>query len=303
MSTVSSSSLPSVSECSSPNTVSAHSEPESDTSDYPRNTPSPATRRPGARARPGGLNDVQRALLPRRRRATIPPSPVSAPPGLQQEETVSQSKKKIRLDPSPGPTTQSSPGLCTAADWPCNVSALPKTNKSECEGQKGGGGHFTANHLKTETDEMRLEIAKIDSILQGKLLIEKSSHKLCDMVGLDSKVKQEYESSDDKKKLQLSHIKHEQSCKDEREEVHSSNSSNNNNNKIEKDFQLSKLTEEEDEEGVRCKWSGCEARLEVQNLLDHLSVSILIRSRQFEYPLSTPGPCLFNFNFDCRLFT
>ena len=177
MSTVSSSSLPSVSECSSPNTVSAHSEPESDTSDYPRNTPSPATRRPpGGRAKPGGLNEVQRALLPRRRRATIPASPVSGPPGLQQEETVSQSNKKIRLDPSPGPAmTQSSPAGCPAADCKCNVKALPKTNKSECESQKCVGGHFTANHLKTETDEMKMEIAKIDSILQGKLLLEKST--------------------------------------------------------------------------------------------------------------------------------
>ena len=75
-----------------------------------------------------------------------------------------------------------------------------------------------------------MEIAKIDNILQGKLLLEESSHKLCDMVGLD-KLKQEYESSDDKKKIQLSHIKHDKSCKVEREEVHSSsNSSSNNNN-------------------------------------------------------------------------
>ena len=286
MSTVSSSSLPSVSECSSPNTVSAHSEPESDTSDYPRNTPSPATRRqPGGRAKPAGLNEVQRALLPRRRRATIPASPVSGPPGLQKEETVSQSKKKIRLEPSPTMTQSSTPD-CSTADCKCNVKALPKTNKSECESQKCVGGHFTANPLKTETDEMRLEIAKIDSILQGKLLLEKSSQSLCDMVGLDCKVKQEYESSDDKKELQLSHSKHEQSCKVERKETHSNNSNNNssnnnnNNNKIEKEFQLSKLAEEEDEEGVRCKWAGCEARLEVQNLLDHLSVSILIQSRQ-----------------------
>ena len=124
---------------------------------------------------------------------------------------------------------------------------------------------------------MKMEIAKIDSILQGKLLLEKSSHKLCDMVALDCKaeVKQEYESSDDKKKIQLSHIKHEKSCKVEREEVRNSSSRNNNNNKV----PLSKLTggeEEEEEEGVRCKWSGCGARLEVQNLLDHLSVSISV---------------------------
>ena len=36
---------------------------------------------------------------------------------------------------------------------------------------------------------------------------------------------------------------------------------------------MSKLGKEE--EGVRCKWSGCGARLEVQNLLDHLTVSSL----------------------------
>ena len=292
MSTVSSSSLPSVSECSSPNTVSAHSEPESDTSDYPRdprNTPSPASKRlHGGRAKPGGLNEVQRAVLPRRRatlslsgqrtknlqgEVSVPDSVPDSESRLQEDPGDSQSKKKIRLD-----ATQPSPPLCTAADCKCNVKALPKNNKSECESQKCVGGHFTANHLKTETDEMKMEIAKIDSILQGKLLLEKSSHKLCDMVALDCKaeVKQEYESSDDKKKIQLSHIKHEKSCKVEREEVRNSSSrNNNNNNKV----PLSKLTggeEEEEEEGVRCKWSGCGARLEVQNLLDHLSVSISV---------------------------
>ena len=298
MSTVSSSSLPSVSECSSPNTVSAHSEPESDTSDYPRNTPSPATRRPpGARGRPGRLNDVQRAVLPRRR-ATIPP------PALPGEETGSQSTKKLRLESSsPGPQALPSPALCPAADCDCNVKALPKNNKSECESQKCVGGHFTANHLKTETDEMKMEIAKIDSILQGKLLLEKSSHKLCEMVGLDCQVKQEYESSDEKKTLQLSHIKHEQSCKVEREEVNSSSSNNNNNNnnkrKIEKDFQLSK------EEGVRCQWSGCGARLEVQNLLDHLSVSHLVQTSPVLHLGSTDElfQSLFNFLICFRLFT
>ena len=288
MSTVSCSSLPSVSECSSPNTVSAHSEPESDTSDYPRNTPSPASRRPhGGRARPGGLNEVQRAVLPRRRAPALPLSGKKnknlpgEEPGGEPGGGGEQSKKKIRLESSSGGEVQPSPPLCTAADCKCNVKALPKNNKSECESQKCVGGHFTANHVKTETDEMKMEIAKIDNILQGKLLLEKSSHKLCDMVGLD-KLKQEYESSDDKKKIQLSHIKHDKSCKVEREEVHSSsNSSNNNNNKNDKDFQLSKLPEEEEEEeGVRCKWSGCGARLEVQNLLDHLSVSISVQARQ-----------------------
>merc|ERR1711902_351642 len=144
----------------------------------------------------------------------------------EEEEGVSQSNKKIRLDPSPG--------LRPEVDRKCNVKALPKTNKSECESQKCVGGHFTAKHVKTETDEMKMEIAKIDSILQGKLLLEKSSHKLCDMVRLDCKVKQEYESSDEKKKLQLSQVKHEKSCKAEREESHSNNNNNNNNHKVEK---------------------------------------------------------------------
>ena len=147
-----------------------------------------------------------------------------------------------------------------------------------------------------------MEIAKIDSILQGKLLLEKSSHKLCEMVGLDCQVKQEYESSDEKKTLQLSHIKHEQSCKVEREEVNSSSSNNNNNNnkrKIEKDFQLSK------EEGVRCQWSGCGARLEVQNLLDHLSVSHLVQTSPVLHlgSIDELFQSLFNFLICFRLFT
>lgn len=268
---VDSSSLPSVSECSSPNTVSAHSEAESDTSDYPRNSPSPA-------------NNVQRAVLSRRRPA-MPPSLRQTNKNLKvslpklslpcPHGNLSQSNKKIRLDPdkSLGASQEDSPTDCK-----CNVKVLPENIKlqngnlkvkSECERQKTVIGHFNANHVKTETDEMKMEIAKIDSILQGKLLLDKSSHKLCDMVildkmGLDCKVKQEFDSSFDKKQLQFSHIKNEKSCKVEEKEVQS----NNNNNNVGKDFKLKTI---EEEEVVSCKWEGCGARMRVQHLLDHLS--------------------------------
>ena len=51
--------------------------------------------------------------------------------------------------------------------------------------------------LKAKTEDMKLEIAKIDSILQGNLLLEKSSHKISDMLLLDKfksrfPLKQEY---------------------------------------------------------------------------------------------------------------
>lgn len=191
---------------------------------------------------------------------------------------LSQSNKKIRLDPdkSLGASQEDSPTDCK-----CNVKVLPENIKlqngnlkvkSECERQKTVIGHFNANHVKTETDEMKMEIAKIDSILQGKLLLDKSSHKLCDMVildkmGLDCKVKQEFDSSFDKKQLQFSHIKNEKSCKVEEKEVQSNN---NNNNNVGKDFKLKTI---EEEEVVSCKWEGCGARMRVQHLLDHLSVS------------------------------
>ena len=52
--------------------------------------------------------------------------------------------------------------------------------------------------LKAKTEDMKLEIAKIDSILQGNLLLDKSSHKISDILLLD-KLKQEFYSSLDSK--------------------------------------------------------------------------------------------------------
>eukprot|EP00090_Calanus_glacialis_P026583 TRINITY_DN41821_c0_g1_i1.p1 TRINITY_DN41821_c0_g1~~TRINITY_DN41821_c0_g1_i1.p1 ORF type:complete len:769 (+),score=117.36 TRINITY_DN41821_c0_g1_i1:311-2617(+) len=54
--------------------------------------------------------------------------------------------------------------------------------------------------LKAKTEDMKLEIAKIDSILQGNLLLDKSSHKISDILLLDKlksryPVKQEFYSS------------------------------------------------------------------------------------------------------------
>ena len=185
------------------------------------------------------------------------------------------SNKKMRLDPdkSPGASQGDSSVHCK-----CNVKVLPKNMnlqngnlkvKSECE---------DANLVKTERDDMKMEIAKIDSILQGKLLLEKSSHKLCDMVildkmELDCKVKQEFDCTfDNKKHLQFSNFKNEKSCKVEKEEFHS------NNNNLEKDFKLENDEEEKgatEEELVTCKWEGCGVKLRVKHLLDHLSVSLI----------------------------
>jgi len=54
--------------------------------------------------------------------------------------------------------------------------------------------------LKAKTEDMKLEIAKIDSILQGNLLLDKSSHKISDILLLDKyksryPVKQEFYAS------------------------------------------------------------------------------------------------------------
>jgi len=56
--------------------------------------------------------------------------------------------------------------------------------------------------LKAKTEDMKLEIAKIDSILQGNLLLDKSSHKISDILLLDKfkssySVKQEFFSAFD----------------------------------------------------------------------------------------------------------
>ena len=105
-------------------------------------------------------------------------------------------------------------------------------------------GQAGVKHEQTESklEDMKLEMAKLDSILQGNLLLDKSSHKISDMLLLDtlkSRVKQEYPKLAGNYGRDRSSI----SCKDEA-----------------------------GEEVVTCKWEGCGERLEPQQLLDHLTV-------------------------------
>ena len=106
------------------------------------------------------------------------------------------------------------------------------------QGQAGVKDEQTESKL----EDMKLEMAKLDSILQGNLLLDKSSHKISDMLLLDtlkSRVKQEYPKLAGNYGRDRSSI----SSKDEA-----------------------------GEEVVTCKWEGCGERLEPQQLLDHLTV-------------------------------
>ena len=108
-------------------------------------------------------------------------------------------------------------------------------------------GQAGVKHEETESklEDMKLEMAKLDSILQGNLLLDKSSHKISDMLLLDklkSRVKQEYPKLAGNYGRDRSSI----SCKDEA-----------------------------GEEVVTCKWEGCGERLEPQQLLEHLTVTLL----------------------------
>ena len=122
-------------------------------------------------------------------------------------------------------------------------------------------GQAGVKHEETESklEDMKLEMEKLDSILQGNLLLDKSSHKISDMLLLDtlkSRVKQEYPKLAGNYGRDRSSI----SCKDG--------------------------TDEAGEEGVTCKWEGCGERLEPQQLLDHLTVTFLNYPTQHKITVS-----------------
>ena len=123
-----------------------------------------------------------------------------------------------------------------------NKVAVHQTELRTEESKLVEQGQAGVKHEQTEEsklEDMKLEMAKLDSILQGNLLLDKSSHKISDMLLLDtlkSRVKQEYP------KLGGNYGRDSISCKD-------------------------------GDEVVTCKWEGCGERLEPQQLLDHLTVT------------------------------
>ena len=132
-----------------------------------------------------------------------------------------------------------------------------RTDESKLDEQEQAG--VKHEHSESKLEDMKLEMAKLDSILQGNLLLDKSSHKISDMLLLDtlkSRVKQEYPKLAGNYGRDRSSI----SCKDG--------------------------TDEGGEEGVTCKWEGCGERLEPQQLLDHLTVTFLNHPTQHKITVS-----------------
>ena len=133
--------------------------------------------------------------------------------------------------------------------------------------------------FNNSTEDTKLEISKLESILQGQLLLDIASHKLSDILLLDKSlnsfsVKEEVESFDEEKptakSLDISPL----------EATLSQNLSNNNNNLIEdkevhnnsESTSQAKSVDDEFKEIIKCKWQGCEKDVEIQHLLEHLMV-------------------------------
>jgi len=221
---------PPSSSCSSPPSPPVHpcSEGESETSDYPRQSPSP-----GSEAESGESSSLPRSsqqmAATRTRRATVPPH---------------STRLRVSLHRLPLATVHNK--LTTVHDDINNKLSKVVVHQTELRAEESklveqGQAGVKDEQTESKLEDMKLEMAKLDSILQGNLLLDKSSHKISDMLLLDtlkSRVKQEYPKLAGNYGRDRSSI----SCKDEA-----------------------------GEEVVTCKWEGCGERLEPQQLLDHLT--------------------------------
>ena len=280
--------------------LAAPSSPDSETSDYrasPRPAPRPSTRL-CTRANTGGSASTRGGTRPRRR-ATVPPCRVSlaklslpaelSPCPLTATPTATPASKKIKLeadveaDDRLHPSQDTKPGL----DTKCNVSALPPAPSilaHGCQVKTEAEASLLAR-LKAEpalsSAAVKLELAQLDSQLAaGKLLLDSASHQLRDMLLLD-KINSRLYSKIMENIGPGYTVKHEaeesKTAIDEKVEITKNNHNNNNVNE-KKPIVKSASTEYSDEEYVTCKWKGCDNRMEVQHLLEHLMVSTSTRA-------------------------
>ena len=245
-----------------------------------------------------------------RRRATVPPcsSPsssssssqklpnlrvslakLSVPPELSQLSPSSSKKIKLETkedDPSQNTANGLQDNKLILTDSKCNFKVLPKSlkilyNKVKHESPKDRDALLAKlkEEFNNSTEDTKLEISKLESILQGQLLLDIASHKLSDILLLDKSlnsfsVKEEVESFDEEKptakSLDISPL----------EATLSQNLSNNNNNLIEdkevhnnsESTSQAKSVDDKFKEIIKCKWQGCEKDVEIQHLLEHLMV-------------------------------
>ena len=265
------------------------SSPDSAISDY-TSAPSPLS---------SGLASSPR-LSVSRRRATVPPCPapssqcpklqnlrVSLPKLSLPPELSTQPTKKIKLEAKEGDSSQNtakSPlDKKPLLDSKCNLKVLPKSlkmlyNKVKHESPKQRDALLT--QLKEElnhcSEDTKLELAKLESILQGKLLLDIASYKLSDMLLQDEtlnsnfSVKQELDNFDEKPTAENLEIP---------TKLGKDLLCSNNNNIIESKLDTkpecssrANSVDDEFKEFVKCKWQGCEKDVEVQHLLEHLMV-------------------------------
>ena len=149
------------------------------------------------------------------------------------------------------------------------------------------------NHCSEDT---KLELAKLESILQGKLLLDIASYKLSDMLLQDEtlnsnfSVKQELDNFDEKPTAENLEIPAKLG-----KDLICSNNNNIIENKLDPKPESSSQVKSVDntfKEFVKCKWQGCDKEVEVQQLLEHLLVRFEFKemSKTKSKPLSQQTP-------------
>lgn len=273
------------------------SSPESVTSDY-RSSPSPNT-----------VNGSTQ----RRRRSSIAPCSSTSSPKLQNlcvslpklslpphNSTCQNPSKKMKIENTesksssfilPSQTSAECLHNKRAMDTKCNTKILPKSrnllSNERCSKIRTDSLKDSLSKLNSEdvkSADMKLEMAKIDSILKGKLLLDQASHKLSDMLLLD--------------KLESGFtVKPDASLKNEY-------INNNNNNNVEessrKGTKTDKLDNKSGTEYVICKWKDCGLNVEVQNLLDHLTTVHIITQKSKSETEAVKYQCLWT---GCKVYS
>ena len=124
-------------------------------------------------------------------------------------------------------------------------------------------------------EKSKLELRNLnDGILQGKLLLDRASHKLNDYLLFDQisssiNVKQDFEKDVDEKHLGEKLTK----CLESSQLNHQNNNNVIEDAKVRKDANLTSENKNSVKEFVKCKWKDCDQQVEVQHLLEHLIVS------------------------------
>jgi hypothetical protein len=251
------------------------SEPESETSDYPRLSPSPVS---------DSETPVLLSLLTRRTTSLPDLAPrlqVSlvklAPdllPGLRHVRRQHVAKK-VKLETATGHKQES----VKSEDPKCNLSVTMTSDP----GVRLQGDRTTRLKLIKQEDEtgsdtklqdMKLEIAKFDSILHGNLLLDQSKHKISDILLLDSlKSRVNLDFSRDSLAQLTTYTSNAISSDSSINLVcqHRPRERSENNGTVTSKSIVSSEESLALQEVMTCKWEGCVDRLESRHLLDHLT--------------------------------